>query len=56
MQRVLDYIQWVKIVAGELAAAAAPQYGDDYLGVADPAPDWYKTPLLRATKPPSVSR
>jgi len=36
-----------KILAGEVDAAAAPGYADDYFGFVDPARDWFKTPLMR---------
>jgi len=47
VQRVLDYIQSAKVLAGEADAAAVPGYADDYFGFIDPARDWFKTPLLR---------
>ena len=49
VQRVLDYIQSTKVVAGEVDAATVPVYADDYFGFIDPARDWFKTPLLRTS-------
>ncbi len=46
VQRVLDYLQSAKVVAGEMEASAVPCYADDYFGFIDPARDWYKTPLV----------
>jgi hypothetical protein len=48
VQRVLDYIQSVKVIVGELDPAVFPRYTDDYFGWVDPTRDWYKTPLLRS--------
>lgn len=47
VQRVLDYIQFARVVAGEMDAVTVPRYADDYFGFIDPARDWYKTTLLR---------
>jgi len=46
VQRVLDHLQQVKVMSGEMDSAAMPRYADDYFGFIDPACDWYKTPLL----------
>jgi hypothetical protein len=56
VQRVLDYIQCVKVASGEMDATSVPSYADDYFGFIDPAQDWYKTPLLRETNSPPWSR
>ncbi len=50
VQRVLDYLQSAKVVAGEMEATAVPCYADDYFGFIDPVRDWYKTPLLEIEK------
>jgi hypothetical protein len=46
VQQVLDYIQSVKVITGELNETAIPRYADGYFGLIDPVRDWFKT-LLR---------
>jgi len=46
VDRVLDYIQRAKVLAGEMSSDRIALYGEDWFGPIDPARDWYKTPLL----------
>jgi hypothetical protein len=46
VQRVLDYLQQVQVMSGEMDIAALPCYADDCFGFIDPGRDGYKTPLL----------